>query len=195
MRQFELEHRVGADTCAINTREYQNMDINKYNLYNYWKTSDNDCDPEVKKMQDFAVENYLHPKEGYGFTNGCRVDNDTQLRWETITADRTPTQLFTRIFQAVPDLSSGPVRPELESKLQQGEFTHQYHNHPCEDKNWPNYFTPMIPCLKQTVQDPKHIVEPWTRGGDFTRDTLKQEEFLKKNGYSFDGNVWSKKQC
>jgi hypothetical protein len=58
-------------------------------------------------------------------------------------------------------------------------------------------FTPLIPCLKSTIQDVKHIVPPdqWVRGGEHTRDHVKQKRFLERNGYVYENNVWKKKNC
>ena len=48
-----------------------------------------------------------------------------------------------------------------------------------------NYFTPMIPKLKEEVQDPKHIVQEdsqkdWVRGGLPTRQMVRNDDYLRR---------------
>jgi hypothetical protein len=192
MKYFEKEHRVGSDDCAISVRNQQNNNMTDYLLYNMYKTNKEDCSKEVTDLQDFANDNHMNIKEGYGVTNGCRVDNDSDFRQFNITSDKSKTQLFSRIFHAIPDMSRGDPNIEFESKLIQGENT--YNDFECHGNAF-DVFQPMIPCLEKSIQNTDHIIQEGVRGGEGTRDSLKQREFLEKNGYQFDGKVWSKKQC
>ena len=192
MKLFDKEHRVGSDTCATNAKLEQNKEIENYMLFNMYKTNIPNCDKPIDKLQDFATNNHMIVKDGYGVSSSCKVDNDSQVRTHNMTNDRSRTQLFSRIFQAVPNLGRGEVNVEAESMIQQGE--NQYNDFECLGQPF-DVFTPMLPCLKESIQDPNHIIPQWVRGGESTRDTLKQKEFLEKNGYNFDGNTWYKKQC
>lgn len=192
MSLFDQSNRLGEDECAILSRDRGNNDIASYSIFNTYPEGDM-CRENVRKTSEFAMSNYLRPTGGYGVTDACFVDTDTNIRQPNLTQDRGRTQLFTRIFQAVPDFSHGTVQPEQESVIMQGDDT--AYEVPCEASHTDRVFTPLLPCLKKSVQNPAHIVPPWTRGGESTRDTLRQEEFLKKNGYDFDGTSWSKRQC
>lgn len=183
MKYFGHEHRVGVDTCAIESQEQQNIKANNYMLFDLYNIKD--CNEEkYKQLQEFASENNFTIRGGVGYTTACDVDNDSLLRIEQDKKLRMRNQMFTRTFQAAPDLSRGDVNVVNESKIQQGANTLGAYN--CDEKPF-DVFTPMLPCLAKSVQDVEHIIPQWQRGGESTRDTIKQKEFLEKNGYHFDG--------
>ena len=183
MKYFGHEHRVGVDTCAIESQEQQNIKANNYMLFDLYNIKD--CNEEkYKQLQEFASENNFTIRGGVGYTTSCDVDNDSLLRIEQDKKLRMRNQMFTRTFQAAPDLSRGDVNVVNESKIQQGANTLGTYN--CDEKPF-DVFTPMLPCLAKSVQDVDHIIPQWQRGGESTRDTIKQKEFLEKNGYHFDG--------
>lgn len=192
MSLFDQRNRLGEDGCALDARERGNSEISTYTTFNLYPDGEL-CEPNNAKVKDFALENYMRVGGGYGVTDACFVDTDTDIRQPKLTTDRGRTQLYARMFQAVPDFSHGQPQPTRESAIMQGTDTS--YERPCEANHTDRVFMPMIPCLSAEVQNPAHIVPPWTRGGDSTRDTLRQEEFLRKNGYSFDGTSWSKRQC
>lgn len=192
MKYFDKEHRVGTDTCATESVDEQNKRMEDYMLFNSYRGNAVECSGEVNKIKEFMAENHMTIRDGYGFTNACRVDNDSELRIDSNKINRDKNQIFTRTFQAVPDLSKGDMNVDNESKIQQGELT--FDDFQCQGKPF-DVFTPMLPCLKDNIQNPKHIIESWTRGGDTTRDTIKQKEFLEKNGYHFDGMSLQKSEC
>ena len=192
MKLFDKSHRVGSDTCATDAKLDQNKSMEDYMLFNSYKTNIPNCDKSLTKLQEFAINNHMVPNDGYGFTNGCKVDTDSDIRMYNLTNTKQKNQLFSRIFQAVPNLGKGDIDSLKESRIQQGE--NQYNDFECHGQSF-DVFTPMLPCLEKSIQDTNHIIPTWTRGGESTRDTLHQKYFLEKNGYDFDGNKWSKKQC
>jgi hypothetical protein len=192
MKYFDKEHRVGTDNCAIESVNEQNKRMEDYMLFNSYRGNAIQCSDEVKKINEFMTENHMTIRDGYGFTNACRVDNDSMIRIDSNKINRDRNQIFTRTFQAVPDLSKGDMNVENESKIQQGEIT--FDDFQCHGKPL-DVFTPMLPCLRESIQNPEHLIESWTRGGDTTRDTIKQKEFLEKNGYHFDGMSLQKREC
>lgn len=192
MKYFENDHRVGTDTCAIESVNEQNKRMEDYMLFNLYRGNQLECAAEVDKIKEFMSENHMTIRDGYGFTNACQVDKDSSIRIDATKLKRGKNQMFTRTFQAVPNLSKGDVNVESESRIQQGELT--FDDFQCTGKSF-DVFTPMIPCLKENIQNPNNLIESWTRGGDTTRDTLKQKEFLEKNGYHFDGISLQKNKC
>ncbi len=190
MRTFENQSRLGTDECAINAKDYQNISMNDYYL---WNTYNNKCNAqEEQKIEDFAANNNnLHYRNGYGFTTSCHVDKDTELRLNAkITNEKAKTQLFHRFYQANPDLSRGVSLPNLESRLLQGDDTTQLRQ--CDklpEKDF-SRFVPLLPCLQDSVQNVKHIVEPWTHGGDNSRILMRDSEQLKKCGFKHNGKTW-----
>jgi hypothetical protein len=194
MRSFSLEHRIGGDKCALAARDLQNSSTQNYKLFNYYPTNIPNCGASVEKLQDFASDNYMTIREGYGFTNACRVDEDSKLRnGGVITNERYKVQLNSRVYHAVPNLARGGFVPTTESKLTQGEDTAQKRSCDVLSEVSIDRFIPLLPCLKDTVQDANHIVPTWTWGGEPTRDTVRQSQFLENNGYVFDGVAWKKR--
>lgn len=178
MKYFENENRVGSDSCAQIAEDTQNSKIQNYMLYNYQLVNTEKCNNK-DEVKQFMVENHMRIKDGYGQTNSCFIDDNTSVRYTDNVDKKQNTQLFSRTFQAVPDLRKGDVNTEVEDVVIQGETT--YNDFECHGKTL-DVFTPMIGCLKESVQNPNHIIPPWTWGGEPTRDTLNQKEFLEKNG-------------
>jgi len=195
-RIFDLQARLGADECAINARDLQNNSIDKYTKFNSYVTNRAKCGKEEDDLRKFAAINHVTFKDGLGFTNQCRVDNDSQLRngskW---THDRARIQLYPRVFQGVPDFSHGGSAPVLESRLVQGEDTAAKRSCNVLAEVNIDRFDPLIKCMSDNVQNPDNIVPTWTWGGEPTRDTVRQRKFLEANGYMFDGVAWRKKLC
>lgn len=186
---FDQEHRIGADACANDAKNKQNEMYNQYLAFNYFK----ECDGR-ENLQTFSTDNHMVYRDGFGSADTCTVNDDSMLRygWEW-THIRNPQQLPKRVFTAIPDLSSGAFHADVESRLRLGEDTNTKKT--CdpvsEVSTLDHSITPMLPCVK-SVQDPQHIVPSWTWGGENTRDTVFQTQFLEENGYAFDGNVWKK---
>jgi hypothetical protein len=193
---FDNEHRLGSDACWKDAQKTQSGKINEYYLYNPYKTNVSNCENNENTLRTFMAENHMNYKEGYGFANSCHIDDDTKLRNNSkITHGKCKNQLSTRLFTSGPDLSVGGFEPVLESRITQGENT-SLDSKVCESYNGKGFetMTPLISCLKKEVQNPEHIVPKWIRGGESTRDHMKQKEFLEKSGYVFDKNVWQKKK-
>jgi hypothetical protein len=195
-RIFDLEHRPHSDACAIEARDAQNKSLNEYRLFNPYSTSSTKCDDAESKIKEFTTVNHTTYKDGYGNANACRIDADTTMRLGAqITNERYKVPLNTRLFTAVPNLSRGGLAPEVESRLTQGQDTQVKKS--CDNLGGIQIdrFVPLLPCLKDTIQNPETIVPKWTWGGEPTRDSMRQRQFLEANGYQFDGKVWAKKLC
>jgi len=194
MRYFEQENRLKTDDCALTTQELQNRSLENYYLYNNYNT--NQCDLSTKDFTEFVMSNpNLRYRDGYGVTNQCYIDNDSELRNNAkVTNFRGKEQLCPRWNQAVPDLGHGGLIPNVESRLKYSEDT--LHLKECDivaEKNF-NRFTPMINELVCSVQNPKHIILPFPRGGEFTRDYVQNDDYLKRCGFINDGKAWRRAQ-
>ena len=58
-------------------------------------------------------------------------------------------------------------------------------------------FIPQVPCIKNNIQNPKHIVledsmKSWVRGGQPSRQVVRNSEWLKRCGYKYNGRFWTK---
>ena len=193
---FDKQHRIGNDECWKTAQQTQSDKIENYYLFNPYKTNVENCKEKEDTLREFMSENHMNYKEGYGNTNSCHVDDDTKLRNNSeITHGKCKNQLSTRLFTSGPDLSVGGFEPILESRITQGEST--FIDKACESYRGKgfNTMTPMLSCLEKEVQNPEHIIPTWVRGGESTRDHMKQKKFLEKNGYVFDKHVWQKKNA
>jgi hypothetical protein len=104
---------------------------------------------------------------------GCKVDENTQLRWGSPNAwrEKGPKQLWARPFSTTPYLGGGePTAVDDETGL--------IHSAPPRntkeastimDKTIPNFYQPLIDIKKSEYSNPNNWVESWTRGGDATR--------------------------
>lgn len=193
MRPFDEENHMSQDDCALLTRTLVNKSISDYMLFNnFFRCHENDKD----KMEDFVVNNpNLRYKDGYGFAASCVVDNDSEMRNNAkLTNDRERVSLCTRWYTAVPDLGRGGLVPNVESRLKYNGDTSDIRD--CDrvtEKDF-NRFIPLPRCMADNVQNPEHIVENWTRGGEFTRDYVRSNSYLEKCGFYNDGKLWRRVQ-
>jgi hypothetical protein len=188
MRVYELESDLGSDNCTMVNKEFVNKSINDYNLYNMFFTSD--CTADNTKMNQFMYENpNLRFRDGYGYTNACVVDMDSALRNDSqITHDRTKIQLCARWNHAVPDLGKGGLIPNIESRLKNAEDTSVIRV--CDrvaEKDFDRY-TPLVGCVAPSIQNPNHIIMPFTRGGDITRNYIFSNDYLSRCNFKLSEN-------
>lgn len=192
MRVFELESKLHSDDCAIVNKELMNKSVNDYNLYNSFFTSD--CKEDNSKMYNFAFDNpNLHFRDGYGYTNACVVDADSVMRNDSkLTHDKSKIQLCARWDQAVPDLGRGGLIPNLESRLKNGEDTSMIRAcNKVTEKDF-DRFTPLVGCVAPTIQNSSHIILPFTRGGDITRNYIYSDSYLEKCGFKNNGQFYER---
>jgi hypothetical protein len=112
-----------------------------------------------------------------------------------MTNDRVKTQLCVRWNKAVPDLGKGGLIPNVDSALKNGEDTSALRS--CDKVSEKEFdrFIPLPGCLRNTIQDPKHIIMPFTRGGDITRNYVFSNQYLEKCGFAFNGQFYEKKNA
>lgn len=174
---FDNHHRMGEDDCYKDAQRMQDDKIVAYALFNPYKTNVEKCEGKIDELQKFVVENpNLHIKEGYGVTNACLVDNDSSMRNDSkLTQYKCKNQLTTRTFPGGPHLNKSGFESVLDSRLTQGELNPSKQKS-CEKYNGKGFdvFTPLIPCLRDSVQNVDNIVPTWTRGGEHTRIDLKE---------------------
>lgn len=189
MRSYHQENRLTNDNCAQLTRELQNSSVNDRQLYNYFYT--HDCKCEV--FDDFLFDNNMVVKDGYGFTTGCTVDTDSDLRLKGVwTNEREKNQLNARWNQGVPNVGKGGLIPNIESRIRNGDDTSDIRNCDKIVEHDFDRFTPLVGCMAKSVQNPDNIVEPWTRGGQHTRNEVRSNEYLQRCGFNKDGKLWTR---
>jgi hypothetical protein len=180
-RYTNLENRLTDDKCSQELKEFGNKSINDYNTFNYYFTHDCKCD----MFDNVLYDNNFTIRDGYGYASGCTIDSDTDMRLNgALTHQKGRIQLCTRVFEAVPSVNKGGLIPNVESRLKNGDDTSDIRScdRVTEHSFIPLKFYPLKPCVA-AVQDPKHIVEPWTRGGSATRDYVRDSKHLEKCGF------------
>lgn len=175
------------DCCAKEAKDAQNEQLENYFLYQYLPIQ---CKSPNMRSPEFQYDHpNLRARIGYGLADDCVIDQYSSLRNDPkqLTRDRCKIQLFERIFQGCPHLKPTVEDPGDELPLQQGLSTTTIEGVQLSCKKaimeQPTYkFVPLVDCMKD-IQDPKNVVEGWTRGGDPTRDYVRRKEFLNRCGY------------
>lgn len=171
---FDGVNRLNEDRCYQATRDQNNQSIAAYylNQQAYGAQAPGACRRDRPALDHRNLFGY---RAGYGFADGCTIDHDSTVRNNAaaLTNPREKHQLFQRLYQAGPDLNSGLPRPDVESRLWQGELDV---SRSCTGGvPWDRPFINMLPCVA-SVQDAAHIVPEWTWGGDPTRDYVRRPD-------------------
>jgi hypothetical protein len=183
---FNTGKNVCSDDCAQEARDIRNEGIFGYETYNYIPI---DCDGEHARFPTFSYDHVnLRGRPGRGLADACVIDKYSELRNDPkqLTRDRCHIQLFSRIFQGCPNLRKGVVNPDQEMPIIQGTDTGGFDGYLFGCKRAiteleTKHPVPLLDCVKE-VQNPKHCVESWIRGGEPTRDFIRRQEFLTQCG-------------
>lgn len=180
---FLDSRRLCSDNCAAEARDVQNDHIEHYALYQYLPV---DCHAPDARFPEFSYDHInLTGRIGYGLAEGCTVDSYSHLRNDPaqLTRDKCRIQLFSRIFTGGPNLRPGIGDPSKELDILAGsdssDITGSAGCKRAITELQTYNMTPMLDCIKP-VQDPKHIVEDWKRGGAPTRDLIRRKEWLEQ---------------
>lgn len=181
---FDNLTRLGDDVCYNTERTKQNTSYGSYNVTNYFS---NDCG--LQKPLAFATQQpnvFVNGGFGNSGVGGCNIDSDSNMRIGTIqTNPKARISLFTRPFTTVPYLGRGPSRPVEEARIQQGDsITNKKSCTTVTETHFEGQYTPMIPSLKATVNNPANLVEGvasegWIRGGLPSRELIRDNQYLQ----------------
>ena len=169
---YDADVGLRNDSCAQTTRDYDNQRMQNYMLAGGQPAVA--CPVGGPRRPDLDHRN-MHVHRGYGNADACTIDGDSAMRNNVsgLTNPRETHQLFTRMYQAVPDLRGGLPRPDIESRLLSGDLDETRH---CTGGSaWDRNFFDMLPCVAN-VQNPEHIVPAWTWGGEPTRDYVRRPD-------------------
>lgn len=179
---FDNMSRIGNDGCCIDQNTIQNAQSANYLLQNYFAK---DC--SMKNVKALATSQPgINYSGGYGLgAGGCNVQESSRLLLGGIqTHPRCHIDLFQRPFATVPFLGRGSVDPILESQIQQGEcITNKRTVTKLMEQSHLKYRTvPLIPEVRQTIQNPANLVEGvahegWIRGGVPSRELTKDRNY------------------
>ena len=179
---FNNISRIGDDSCSQDINSIENSQACSYLLQNYFAQ---DC--TMSKAKQLAV---TQPCINYSGTMGSdicgsNIDDSSRLLIGTIqTHPRCRIDLFQRPFATVPYLGRGSVDSIVESQIQQGEsITNKRSVTRLTEKSHLKYrTTPMLPEIKQNIQNPNNLIEDsasqgWIRGGVPSRELTRDQDF------------------
>jgi hypothetical protein len=174
--------RLGNDSCSLDQNSIQNSSASSYILQNYFAQ---DCNMSVAKKLA-TTQPGINYSGGFGLgAGGCNVDESSKLLIGSIqTNPKARIDLFGRPFATVPFLGRGSVDPILEAQIQQGEsITNKRSVTKLTEKSYLKYHTtPLIPEVKQNIQNPSQMIEGlasegWVRGGVPSRELTRDRDF------------------
>jgi hypothetical protein len=179
---FNNMARIGNDGCCIDQNSIQNVASCNYTLQNYFSK---DC--TMKNARALAT---TQPCINYSGTMGSdicgsNIDDSSKLLIGGIqTHPRSRIDLFGRPFATVPYLGRGSVDPLLEAQIQQGEIVTSKRTvtRLTEKSHLKYHTTPLIPEVKQNIQNPNQMIESvasegWVRGGLPSRELTRDRDY------------------
>ncbi len=188
--------RLREDKCYLEKDRETSMKPGNYQTSNYRNC---DCEiPDVAELSYSFPASYYRDSYGWTSVDGCNIDNDSKLRnCDKLTNKKNINQLFQRPYLTVPYMGKGIGNVCVETKLKYNEDTYQAK--PCNtlaDINIDRY-TPQIPCIKENIQKLENLIpeesdKNWVRGGQPSRQIIRNKDYLEKCGYTYNGKMWLK---
>ena len=175
---FFAPTRIRSDEYDAASKDFGNQSA----LTRQTNSTDAGCSATLNPAAAMADQPGMIARGGFGNAGGCKIDENTDLRWGTPGAWRQkgPKQLWARPFATTPNLGGGdPGVVEDETGL---IFSEPPRNRKeastIMDKAIPNFYQPLISLKSSEYSNPHNWVEAWTRGGAPTRlvQTKRVEE-------------------
>ena len=160
------------DLCGIQSYYSQSVGPGRYTTTN--------LNPKATGVNPVASDQLLmYPREGFGFNNAA-IDADSALRNQIgFTNHRCQIRPQSRPFLTVPFMAGGSPSRDVESLLLHSEQVRM--GKECgtvSEQFFSQQYTPMIPILKDNIQNPKNIISEvaapgWIHGGIPSRSYLR----------------------
>jgi hypothetical protein len=133
------------------------------------------CSDTLNPAVAMADQPGMIARGGFGSAGGggCKVDENTELRWGMPGAWRHKGkhQLWSRPFATTPHLGGGDPQAvgDESSLIFSAPPRNRKEASTIMDKAIPNFFDPLIPQKSSEHSNPSNWIYDWTRGGDATR--------------------------
>jgi hypothetical protein len=136
--------------------------------------------PDAREVNPLAIDNVVvYPREGFGLNNKS-IDADSVLRNQPeFKNNRCNVRAQARPFLTVPFMGGGRGNADVESILLHSEQVRQGKEAgTVTEKSFDQVFVPLIPSVKDNIQNPKNLVtevaDPgWVRGGLPSRSYIR----------------------
>jgi hypothetical protein len=193
---FDNNSRSFYDSCNKTHQEKSSQDAGNYS-FGPTITSN----PHQAANLSLSQPNiHIHHGGGWMGHQGKSVDIDSKFRnAKNLTNTKEIHQLNREQYFSVPYLARGPGNPCVESILRPGEDTGQRKscNSLAKDDMIDRRFHPLVSSLRD-IQDPSHIIPEhvnsnWRRGGQSSREMLRNPKVLSQMGYKHNGKYWQHK--
>jgi hypothetical protein len=187
-KEFNLNKKASLkdDPVAIDLDIIQSQGPGNYFLDNTYGC---DCGQQnARDVQLSQVTVNFNGNFGWMGEKGCMIDTDTSLRQnqDLLTNKNYIQQLAEPLFLTTADVSKGYFDVDTDTVIKNSLQTTL--DKPCNalsEVTIGNYFTPLIPKLRDEVQDLKHIIpensmDSWIRGGLPSRQMQRNEDYLRR---------------
>ncbi len=180
---FDNMTRIGEDECGLSQQNIQNSKAGSYMLTSFGASNCGMAAPISVATSQPGINYSGSHQVGIG---GCNVDQSSDL-FINSQENRSACKLslMERPFCTVPYMGNGPVNPEVEAQLQQGDsITTKKSAGTVSDQSFIDYtYYPLIPSIQSTVQNPSNLVEEaaaegWIRGGLPSRDIQRDTQYF-----------------
>ena len=184
MTEWNNLSRLREDVCAQTLSEKQSQ---MSGLYRIQTPGYRWC--ESQKSYSMNMAEPAHEYKQY--RNGCTIDVDSNLRYNSLTNLRTINQLYTRPylgnFMAAGQRSLG--FKDVESELIMGLDTRGIPRKACDVLSC--VCIDRFNCLPEygNPQKAEHIIEPGVHGGDATRDYVRRVNYENKHRNDLNSNI------
>jgi hypothetical protein len=188
-----------------------NSNFNDFNSFLTQQCSTLNCDTDTKNVDtiqsaspyEYLVSNNYHKNhthqnnvefatqhlninfsDGFGVNPDVIQDEKKAGKVQVFNLDKN--QLFTRPFLTIPYMGKGKHHVDNESSLLSGETTTQKRQcNSLAGVYLENQFTPLLDNLKETIQNPQHIIPEnsninWIRGGIDTTQIAKDIDYFQR---------------
>jgi hypothetical protein len=164
---FRGKTNINDDPCYVAVRERQSRDTGKWQRTNFFRK----CGEPI---WDNCTLNNLQVYPKVHGLDQCNTDRDSQLRYAPLTNMSNIQQLHTRPYRGAFRGAGTRTTDQLdvESNLMQGQFRPTLKS--CEPTS--GVYIDRWEYLPAAISPTKieHSVEPWTRGGINSRNTVKE---------------------
>jgi hypothetical protein len=175
---FNHNTRRNMEGCSLSNKEIQDKKFASYRTTNF---NNNDRDGYMKSLDNRGISASKN-KDGYA----KMIDMESKLKQSSITNYKEKQQLQSREIKGSPYMGAGQtqiINPVLYSKLVSGNDTRVKKAGDTLAGISIDRFIPLVPCLKDNIQNPEHIIpQYWVRGGESSRAYIQNIDYYKLCG-------------